>query len=73
METSTLKIGKYLWERWDVICILVSMTVVLGFELAGVFEHRYATITGLTKTYIPAWARAMILGWLVFHFLIQQE
>lgn len=67
-----MKIGRYLYEKWDVILLLVSMVVVLGFELMGVFEHHYATITALGRTYVPAWARAMILGWLVFHFLIQE-
>lgn len=58
-----------LFVRWDVIAILISIGVVLGFELLGVFTTRYVTITFLLRSYVPRWALAMVWGWLAYHFL----
>jgi len=48
----------------------VAMAIVFGFEMMGVFGHKYITITALVRMYMPKWVRAMILGWLVYHFMI---
>jgi hypothetical protein len=71
--TSVVKIGQYVFQKWDVILLLLSMTVVLGFELMGVFEHHYATITALTRTYIPTWLRVMMFSWLWWHMIIEKS
>lgn len=57
--------------RWDYIALCVSMAVLFGLEMLGVFGSHYVTITYVVRTYMPAWARAMVWGWLGYHFLIQ--
>jgi hypothetical protein len=59
----------HLFHRWDIWAMLISLGVVLGFELLGVFTTRYVTITWLTTNYVPDWALAMIWGWLGWHFI----
>lgn len=61
------------YVRWDYIALCVAMAIVFGLEMLGVFGKHYITITEITVTYLPAWARAMILGWLGYHFLIQYK
>lgn len=61
---------KYL--QWDVIAMWTSLAVIFGFEMLGVFGHRYITITHIVRQHIPLWARGMIIGWLIVHFLIQK-
>jgi hypothetical protein len=57
--------------RWDVVLLLGSMAVVLAFEMLGVFGGgRYATITAIVRDYVPRWARAMMCGWLCWHFVV---
>jgi len=60
-------LSKYV--RWDVLAMLAALSVVFGFEMLGVFTERYVTITALVRAYVPKWARAMILGWLCYHFM----
>lgn len=59
------------FAHWDYIALCISMAVVFGFEMLGVFGKDYITITYLCRTYLPLWARGMIIGWLAVHFLIQ--
>lgn len=61
-----------LFYRWDFIAMLVALSVVLGFEMLGVFTTRYVTITWLTTHYIPRWALSMVWGWMGWHFLWRQ-
>lgn len=58
------------FKHWDVVAMCVAMAIVFGFEMMGVFGHKYITITALVRMYMPKWVRAMILGWLVYHFMI---
>lgn len=58
------------FSRWDVIAMCVALAVVFTFEMLGIFTLRYITITALVRAYMPMWARAMILGWLCYHFMI---
>jgi hypothetical protein len=61
------------FKHWDVVAISISMAVLIGFELLGVFTDKgYATITAMIKDFVPEWAQAMIWGWLFFHFFIQK-
>lgn len=60
------------YVRWDVIALCVALAVVFVFEMLGVFTTRYVTITALVRQVVPLWARAMILGWLCYHFMIQK-
>lgn len=63
--------SKYI--RWDVIAMALSLAVVFGFEMLGVFTTRYVTITAIARTYVPTWARAMVCGWLFYHFVVVQK
>ena len=47
----------------------LALGVVFVFELMGVFTARYITITAIVRWAVPRWARAMVLGWLCWHFL----
>lgn len=59
------------YVRWDLIAMCVALAIVFGFEMLGVFTDRYVTVTALVRAVVPKWARAMICGWLCYHFLIQ--
>lgn len=69
MGTSTLQKIKYI--QWDVVAMYVSIAVIFTFEMMGVFGSRYITITHIIREHVPLWARGMIVGWLIVHFLIQ--
>lgn len=60
------------FAHWDVAALLVAMLIVFVLEMMGVFGKQYVTITAVIRTYVPMWARAMILGWMMFHFLIDK-
>jgi membrane associated rhomboid family serine protease len=57
------------FHHWDVVALLAAMAVVFGFEMLGIFNPNYCTITALVRAYFPRWLRAMLLGWLCWHFL----
>lgn len=59
------------YVRWDVIAMLTAMSVLFTFEMLGVFTDKYVTITELVRLYVPKWVRAMILGWLCYHFMVE--
>lgn len=46
-----------------------ALAVVFAFEMLGVFTNNYVTITALVRDYTPMWLRAMILGWMCWHFM----
>ena len=64
-----LNFSKYV--HWDMVAMCLALAVVFGFEMLGVFTDRYVTITAIVRQTVPLWARAMILGWLCYHFMIQ--
>ena len=57
------------FHHWDVVALCVAMAVVFVFEMVGVFRTDYVTITYLVRSYMPFWMRAMILGWMWWHFM----
>jgi hypothetical protein len=57
--------------RWDYLAMFLAMGILFTLEMLGIFGRHYVTITAIVRAFLPAWARAMILGWLCFHFLIQ--
>lgn len=61
------------FPEWNVVFWFVLACVFGGLELLGVFDGHFATATDLLRKYIPLWGRAMILGWLVWHFLIAPD
>lgn len=62
-----IDVSKYV--RWDIVAMCAALAVVFAFEMLGVFTDRYVTITAIIRGTMPRWARAMILGWLCWHFL----
>lgn len=61
------------YVRWDFIVMLCLIGALAVFEFVGIFNRPFLTITELTCHYIPAWLRAMIIGWIGYHFLIQYK
>ena len=57
------------FARWDVIAMCIALAVVFVFEMLGVFGGKYITITALVREFMPMWMRAMILGWMCWHFM----
>jgi hypothetical protein len=64
-----IDLSKYV--RWDLVLMCVALAVVFGFEMLGVFTDKYVTITAIVRETVPKWARAMVCGWLFYHFVIQ--
>lgn len=58
------------FAKWNLIFWAVAFSVVLVMELLGVFDSHFATITALTRKFVPLWARAMICGWVCYHFVV---
>ncbi len=56
------------YVRWDVVVVLVLMGVIFGFEMLGVFDSEYITLTRILKSYVPIPLRIMVLAWLCWHF-----
>lgn len=59
------------YVHWDVVALLIAMGIVFVLEMLGVFTDRYVTITAIVRTFIPKWFRAMVCGWLLYHFVVQ--
>lgn len=58
------------FKRTDVIigmCLILAMAV---WELLGVFDGKYLTLTDWFDSFLPIWARAPILAWLCWHFVV---
>jgi hypothetical protein len=59
---------------WNLAVWCVTLTIALTLEMLGIFKGgNDTTLTSLTCRVIPVYARAMILGWLCYHFLIQHQ
>lgn len=56
---------------WNVLAWAAWALAFAVLEFMGVFNRRYATLTYLSLHTIPRWALAMIMGWLVYHFIVQ--
>lgn len=61
------------FARWNVIVWFATLIVVLGLELIGIWVQNFLTLTELIQMYIPLWLRAIIIGWLAWHFLVQYK
>jgi hypothetical protein len=61
------------WPTWDRILWVVVLGSAFGLEFLGIFKPGEATLTRLICTTIPCWLRWMILGWLIFHFGVQNQ
>jgi hypothetical protein len=60
------------YANWNLYCWLILFVWAFTIEMMGIFHGAPdATLTYLIRTTLPAWVRAMLLGWLVYHFLIQ--
>lgn len=59
------------FRRWDLIVMLSLFGALFTFEMLGVFKQNFVTITEILCNTVPKWARAMVLGWLTYHFLIE--
>lgn len=61
---------RFPYPHWDTAAWCVVLALAFGLEGLGILRPGDATLTQLIRTVIPLWARAMILGWLAYHFLI---
>lgn len=61
------------FPSWNVAIWLVIIGAFAVFELIGVFSGKLATLTDLIRQWLPIWVRAMILGWLTWHFLMSPD
>jgi hypothetical protein len=66
--------------HWDSILFLICFGVIFVLEVLSVYGCRLgcyscdrATISYLVFRFIPRWLRAMLLGWLAFHFLVERQ
>lgn len=55
-------LGWAFWFLWFVV-----------WETLGMVRDndQWPTLTNLTKRYVPGWALAMGVGWLLYHFVVQ--
>jgi len=56
--------------NWDTAAWCAVLGAAFALEALGLTRPGDATLTQLIRAAIPIWARAMILGWLFYHFLI---
>lgn len=61
----------YNFPLWNRVLWLSAIALALALEFLGIFRPGEATLTALIKQTIPTAFRAMIVGWLAFHFVIQ--
>ncbi len=58
------------FKHWDLVVMFVLMAAITGFEMLGVFDTHYVTLTAIIKDFIPIPCRVMVLAWLCWHFFI---
>lgn len=63
-----LNLAQYI--RWDMVAMCAALAVVFAFEMLSVFTLKYVTITAIIRQTMPMWLRAMILGWMFYHFML---
>ena len=59
------------FSHWDVIVWLTLLSAIGIFEGLGIANDKLMTLSALIRATVPAWVRAMILGWLIYHFMLQ--
>jgi hypothetical protein len=58
--------------RWQLILWAVCIGLGMFLEIfAAIRGRKYVTFTYMVKKGAPRWAVAAVLGWLVWHFLIE--
>lgn len=57
------------YARWDVIVGLLLMGLLTAWEIAGVADSRFMTITEWIKSWMPMALRIMVWAWLGWHFI----
>lgn len=62
-------VDRFDFPTWNLIAWCVCAAVLLTLEFIGVARHQDATLTYFIRNTIPGWVRAMIWGWLGWHFL----
>jgi ribose/xylose/arabinose/galactoside ABC-type transport system permease subunit len=55
---------------WDLAVMLALLATIFAFEMLGVFNAHYVTLTQIIKTFIPMPVRIMIAAWLLWHFVL---
>jgi hypothetical protein len=58
-----------LWSPFAWVLVLAVAGILEGLGISG--YHGAIPLTQFIEDLVPDWARAMILGWLCFHFLVQ--
>jgi hypothetical protein len=56
------------WDKWVFYSLFLALA---SFEFLGVFDSHFTTITAIICRVVPGWARALAVGWIAYHFLIQ--
>ena len=57
-------------KPWDLAVMFVLLGSIFTFEMLGVFNTRFVTLTQIFKTFIPMPCRIMVCAWLVWHFVV---
>ena len=49
--------------------MFVLLDSIFTFEMLGVFNAHFVTLTQIIKTFIPIAIRVMLCAWLTWHFV----
>ena len=56
-------------KPWDLAVMFVLLDSIFTFEMLGVFNAHFVTLTQIIKTFIPIAIRVMLCAWLTWHFV----
>jgi hypothetical protein len=66
-------VTRFDFATWNLTFWCLFAAIGFTLEFIGIFHGKQdATLTYLIRNSVPAWARAMVLGWLCYHFMIQK-
>lgn len=57
-------------KAWDLAVMFVLLGTIFTFEMLGVFNAHFVTLTQIIKTFIPMPVRIMVTAWLGWHFVL---
>ncbi len=57
------------YAHWDVVLGFALMGALAAWELAGIADSKFLTITAWIKSWMPMALRIMIWAWLGWHFI----
>lgn len=60
------------YNRVQLIATCLALGVVFALEIMGLVSTRFVTITAICRDVVPRWVRAMICGWLCYHFVVEK-